>query len=73
MFIVTIDIPATRALLLECGSVEEFVNAVFEQRNNSQPQQLRHRGRIPFWDGALAKLVRVRDFARKIRNWSESM
>ena len=30
MFIVSIDIPATRALLLEWGKVEEFVNAVLE-------------------------------------------
>jgi len=30
VFIVSIDIPATRALLFEWGSVEEFVNAVFE-------------------------------------------
>jgi len=28
VFIVSIDIPATRALLLEWGSVEEFINAV---------------------------------------------
>jgi len=30
VLIVSIDIPATKTLFLEWGSVEEFANAVFE-------------------------------------------